>query len=490
MTTKILYLFPDTNLFVQCRPLDELDWASWQQFEEVHLIVTRPVQSELDRQKSQGNARLCRRARAACSQFRDIILGDVGHKTVRDCNPAVKLLIKPELKPSTELSSRLDYKRCDDELVGTVAAFIHEHPAVDARILTDDTGPMLSAKMVGIGVVPVPDDWLLAPEISDAEKKIRALEGELARLKSTEPDFQIDFVDNDDKAIQKVEIEQLVYEALADNEIAELKARIVQRFPMATDFSPRPAANRVPGLASLLMGVGEYLGDPSEGDIARYRDEYPAWLKRCDQALHGLHHALQHQPTFCFVVTNRGTRPAKDALVTISAQGEFAIMPSPSRDDDNDDNVARQTPELPRPPAVPSSRVRSALTTLQALMPTNFPPSGGAFERQIVPSIRSASSRRDPNGFYWKPRRPEEPGAKFSLECEQWRHGVGPERFNVELQFDKDDGLLGGALECRLHAENLSKPVTHRIPVRINIKRARAYDAAKLMVERLEIPED
>ena len=41
--TKILYLFPDTNLLVQCRPLEELDWEQWKQFDEIHLIISRPV---------------------------------------------------------------------------------------------------------------------------------------------------------------------------------------------------------------------------------------------------------------------------------------------------------------------------------------------------------------------------------------------------------------------------------------------------------------
>lgn len=51
MTTCTLSFFPDTNLFIQCRPLGELDWSEWADFEEVHLIVCRTVQREIDRQK-------------------------------------------------------------------------------------------------------------------------------------------------------------------------------------------------------------------------------------------------------------------------------------------------------------------------------------------------------------------------------------------------------------------------------------------------------
>jgi hypothetical protein len=93
--------------------------------------------------------------------------------------------------------------------------------------------------------------------------------------------------------------------------------------------------------------------------------------------------------------------------------------------------------------------------------------------------------RRDPNAFYYKPHRPEIPGAEFSLECEQWRHGVEPERFEGEIHFDADKEESAGALECRIHAENLSDPAMMIVPVRINVRRVRSYDMAKDRVDFL-----
>jgi predicted ribonuclease YlaK len=169
MAPRILYLFPDTNLFIQCRALDQLGWMVWKEFDEVHLIVSRPVQSEIDHQKNRGNDRLRRRARTASSLLREIILGGAGYRLVRDADPTVKLFIRQDLKPNPDLSDSLDYQNePDDRLVGTAHAFIQQNPRAEVRILTHDTGPMASARMVGLPVEPIPDEWLVPPESTDA----------------------------------------------------------------------------------------------------------------------------------------------------------------------------------------------------------------------------------------------------------------------------------------------------------------------------------
>lgn len=67
---QTLYLFPDTNLFIQCLDLQELDWSKWPDVAEVHLIVSLPVQQEIDKQKTLGqNSRVGRRARRTYSSL-------------------------------------------------------------------------------------------------------------------------------------------------------------------------------------------------------------------------------------------------------------------------------------------------------------------------------------------------------------------------------------------------------------------------------------
>ena len=71
---KILHLFPDTNVFVQCRALHELDWSEYEEYDEIRLIVCTPVQREIDRHKARGDDRLGRRSRKFHQMVREIIV--------------------------------------------------------------------------------------------------------------------------------------------------------------------------------------------------------------------------------------------------------------------------------------------------------------------------------------------------------------------------------------------------------------------------------
>lgn len=494
MASRILYLFPDTNLFIQCLPLHQLGWMAWKEFDEVHLMVSRPVQSEIDHQKNSGSDRLGRRARVASGILRDIILHGGGHKVVRDAGPLVKLFIVPELKPNPELSERLDYQEPDDCLVGTAHAFSQKNPGADVRILTHDTGPMASARMVDLPVAPIPDEWLLPPETTDAEKKIKELENELARLRRTEPDFRIRCLDRDHKEAEKIEIEVPRYLPLTGEEVAGLMGRISSRFPMATEFGSQEPDERNQGIRTTVIGYTKEIFAPAtDEEISSYKNEkYPKWLGDCERILRDCNNLLERRvrrPAFIFSVANDGIRPAKDALITIEAKGRFEIMPLERNEKDDEENKPLT---LARPPRAPSGKwkgVNTLFTGIESMerllaISSQF----GTLGIPAIPAIPRfpiLPTRRDPNGFYWKPSLPKIPASEFSLECEQWRHGIEAELFEVEFYFDKTRESISGLLECRIHAENLSRTAVARAPVRIKISEIRAYETASAIVDAL-----
>lgn len=70
---KKLYLFPDSNIFLQCKDLTQVNFSEITACDEVCIIITRPIQQEIDRQKGQGNSRLSKKARKAASLFNQVV---------------------------------------------------------------------------------------------------------------------------------------------------------------------------------------------------------------------------------------------------------------------------------------------------------------------------------------------------------------------------------------------------------------------------------
>lgn len=502
MNEHILYLFPDTNVFIQCKSLDQLDWSEWEEFTEVHLMVSRPVQREIDNQKSRGNNRVADKARTTSSLFREVVLSQQGFELIQDFNPSVKLYIEEESQPSSELKGSLDYSKPDDEIVGCLYRFKRENPEADIRLLTHDTGPMMTAKSHGIPFEPVNESWLLPPEHNELERENTRLQQVILQLERTGPQFEIALVDHEGRILTSLTIEFLVYEPLSRADLGTLVDQLSNRFPMADDFGPRESleiedTQPVVGRTGL---VRTYTPPPTD-EIDRYTDQYyPGWVQKCEEVLSNIYEALQRRagrPIFEFAISNKGTRPGNDAIVhiTVMGNGNLQIRPPRYIPEEEEDNSS-QGLALPSPPNPPRGHWRLNFPQVDRAV-KGFRARAGFAQGLLDSLVRpidstlfalppaSRENRRDPNQFYYKPTRPSEPGDSFSLECEQWRHGTGWEHFVGEIIFESDIKSVQGLLKCEVHAENLSFPVSEQYPVRINVKRTSSYEACQKLVQEL-----
>ena len=266
---------------------------------------------------------------------------------------------------------------------------------------------------------------------------------------------------------------------------------------MATKFGPLESAEDAKNMtAREWLDRRSAIGPPKDEEIAKYRNrDYPAWVRQCRKMLSDLHEELQREaghPNFTFAVTNEGTRPGNDSLVVIEAMGNFWICPPPYKgefEEDTEEKLALpRPPRPPRGPQAPNTRgaalgIGRIAETMNLLQGTANPFNAGSL--YLPPPIGPCDPRRDPNGFYYKPRRPSEPVESFALECEQWRHSTGQEQFPGEIFFDTELGEIRGALSCAVHAENLSAPVRAQFPVRITVRKVPFYEQARILVEKL-----
>lgn len=479
----VLHLFPDTNLFFQCLPLEQIPWSSCVECDEVHLIVCRPVQREIDNRTHSSNNRLRKRARRAHSTFRQVLVGNLDHVVVREKEPRVLLLIKPSYLPDQSLRNQLDYNQVDDSIVGCAFTYIARHPDRDTRLLTHDSGPMATARMLSLRYIPIPDEWLVSPERSEDDRKIAQLREELAMLKKTEPRFAIRINDAHGDGSDVFEFERNTYPPLTDAQVETLSKTLQTAFPQASDFGPRDATeakSRDP-LRHVLSGLRHFVPASAE-DIEEYsKTAYPQWVRQCSDILRLLHVALQGSLgliNFGFSIINGGSRPGKDVLVTISARGNFFIRP-PQVEENR--QVTKNSMELPSPPEPPQGRWKDFFD-----VPTHSLGGPGTFPSlEAIKALGRHDDRRDPNEFYYKPDRAELPGESFSLECEQWRHGLDAETFEGEIIVPQNATHVHGAIECVVHAENLSIPIRKVVPVRATTKQLSTEIEARQLVEEL-----
>ena len=483
----ILHIFTDTNLFIQCRPLNELDWGRWSSYETVNLIVTRPIQREIDAHKNKGNDRLAQRARKTSSLFRSIILNQGNHHVIRDNNPRVILTINQELRPNPKLSEQLNYDEHDDNLVGIAHAFISTHPGIDALLLTNDTGPMASAKMVNIEIEPLPDNWLLPPERSENEKLIDRLKAEISRLQASEPDISIKLINTDGVVSDEIALQINRYKPINESTLRSSLLRLREAFPCVNNFGQEEISERACSIERLRrFGLTETFTPASHDEISEYLNkEYPAWIERCEKFLRAHHISLQNTqkwPTFKFEATNRGTRPASNTLVSIEAKGNFMLLAAGNAPPANEQPATPQT-KLQPPPSPPQGRWMPATTKFDnqpltmrltkmfgdLAFPSTAVPTVNNFVQNREIAFPPISSPRSSDSFYWKHGRPDTARDSFSFECKMWRHSSTAESFQGTIVFDINLEKIKGILICAVHAENISKPVSVSIPVKIEV---------------------
>lgn len=478
-------LFPDTNLFIQCHPLEALDWSLISTAPEIELLVSRPVQAEIDRQKGKGVGRLGKRARATMALFRRALELPQERLQVRERAPAVFLQLRQDLKPEADLFDRLDYTERDDQLVGIASAFAREHPDLSVRVLTHDTGPMLSAKNVGLGYVAIPEAWLLDPETDEQDKALAALQGQLTRYQRAEPAFDLQVEGDTLTSSALVEY----YTPLSERDVQQLMEVAVQAHPLTEDFGSREPAQRGGLGTGLMASLSREVFEPATDEaIARYRDErYPEWLSNFEAALRDLHTTLNRRiawPQISVSLANNGSRPAEDAYVCFRTRGRLLLgIPREEHDQKNAERSAAAPSTLPRPPAPPRGQWTRARTVGDSL--ASF---GRIVSLDQSPLTHPSLGRlqlpqaRDPNGFYYKSHRPGYPVPLIDYECAQWRHQVAPETFDFTLTTDMAEQTFSAAITVEIHAANVTTPFENTLKIQLTVRARSPFDAAQAMI--------
>lgn len=517
-------LVADTNLFFECRRLEDLPWSDLGAGPLI-IALTKPVIGEIDKHKK-GGGRTRKRALGISGRIRRMLVEGQSESVIREADPRVILRLMPVVPPTPKLEEVLDYTQNDDRIVGIAAALSQQTGYASVVVLTHDAVAASTAKAAGVSFQLIPQSWLRPPEETTEAKKIRELEQDLATYRSQEPVIELS---ETEAAAAGAHVVRRVAEALPQALVDRLVDELQSRHPMRTDFTP-PEPVRLPDGTEI-----SYAAPDAEKIEAYTSNGYPDWMARCRAILESLHEErAEREPRvqLRFSLINSGTRPASRMRVSFEACGSIFLYrrsEDSSVVSDGQHGDEPVPPRLPSPPASPSfpqivkripavgsdvrglADLRRHRSTLEDLVQqaagygaydlANMMGISGVAQRYasdlgvmgranfaedvsrvpIIPPVRPL--HRDPEGFYYDGWPPDVPVERGSLTCELFRHRGDEELFEVEVQFPKD-GDASGAVLCTVHAENMTEPLTLRVPVRRTIETYSIQTMAEDMVGR------
>jgi hypothetical protein len=494
-----LVLLPDTNFFIQCKPPSDLDWTVLGRFDEIEIVVPRIVQREIDKHKNRGNDRVANRSRTTSARFKEMILGD-GEWEVRSTGPKVTIRLDTSALPDPANHPELNMEQPDDALVASASAFAIQNTNLDVKLLTHDSGPMLSAKAIGLPFISIPDGWFLQPEPDDREKRIRQLELAVDRLSSQGPQFRALFSDSSETQIETLNVRLAYFPPLPPHDVSVLMLKIKEQCPIATAFDQNSQSH--PLLRQFVASrlVRETYTPATDQEIEKYKDQtYPDWLATCERRLKKLHLALELQqgrPCFNFLATNSGSAPAADVLLSFKSEGPVSVLAPPYISDDDeekevDDHGGNLLASLPLPPSPPQGvwSTKRLPFGIADFGTDDWRFGGQALGRALdtMPYLRDSyrpTSERDPNTFYYKDR-PSKPVNRFELTCAQWRHGQEDESFICVIHSEAKEGEIRGAIRVVIEAENLKVPFERVLPVSVYREKKSTLEVAERLIASL-----
>lgn len=470
--------FTDTNLFLQCKQLTDLDWSMISNGSDILLMISRPVQKEIDSLKSDGNRRRAKRAREASSFMKKMILSGDKISIIRESDPCVEVSFPEYHSGKNAKPAILDLNRSDDQIISEALLYQEENPNYDVELLTHDTNQILTAKNCGLPFTVVPDDWLLPPEQDPRDKRISELEKQLKKYEESLPTINITAQGKEDNDIDTLDFNITIYSELSDAEIEKLANAVFQNHPLRTKFD-RDSQIEPPELSPVEGVYREWVYRPPDNEeIEQYTNvKYPEWQAKVKKFFKRLAYKKGYpnrNAKITITIDNIGGKPAENLIVEFEALGGILFQP-PDYNSAREEIIEEIGLPLPLPPKPPEGnwikRYKPTSMPSSMLLQDLNPSIPELISRNMFPDpllpIRNIPTERDKNAFYWKCKRPYGRTDKWSFECSEFRHQFQQESFRIIVFVPRKNKLETGAIKCRVTANNLRDPVLKYFPVKI-----------------------
>jgi PIN domain len=409
------YLFLDTNIYLQYRDFDQIDWPKVVGSDAVCLIAPPEVLTELDKFKYDTlSERRKRRSRAITKKLSEIMFSVGPDHEVPVPGRSGVWLWGPTDSADTAKYSGLVSTISDDQIIAAVLKFIEDHPKIaphDVLFVSEDNGPLNKARARDIPIFRPVEDLRLPDEPSQDQQKLDRLQRKLEEIESNQPKLELPF-DDAGKTCTELDYQIQIGRALDDDEISvklqdEAKAiawpqpakqtldRSSQK-PASVTYQETLITAAMRSLEDTLvesmkaLATSPFLQVPSS-EIERYTTESAKYLVEFKEYLLELAQFQRldaRERRIELLVANSGTLPAIGVIVRV-------IFP-----DNLEIRKPTQWSEAPEPPDRPiQPRLAGEMLTLNLSMPRIAFPALDAFSGSPLPVDPDASGPSSQSGL-------------------------------------------------------------------------------------------
>lgn len=179
----MVYLFLDTNSFIEFQPFESINWYEVCGKKDYTIVISPIVIREINKHKDNSRGKKRDRARKARKRITEIARDTVSSRLkVEFCKDPSKAAFE---------NPQFNKEIADDWLI--FSALEYNAKIDDKLIVTNDTGIYLIAKEFGIETVEIPEKYLAPSDPTDEEIKIKELQKRIAEYEETLPHVVVSF---------------------------------------------------------------------------------------------------------------------------------------------------------------------------------------------------------------------------------------------------------------------------------------------------------
>jgi hypothetical protein len=273
--------FVDTNFFLECKKYDQLNWSEITADKDITILITRPVQIEIDRLKNKGNTRSSNRARETTSLFNKMLETNslILIKNTTKNNITFEFAKQYTDEKLSQSNPTLDMANNDDKILAILNMYLSEgHINADScAFLSNDTNPILTAKLNNIPVKQIPESWLLNVENDERDKEILKMKQQVLEYQKKEPQIKINFNVNDyivsTESPNEFDVKIKLYNRVEQSDIEELVNSFVKKHPQQINFDiDENGLDKYTNMFPFMQ-----TSPPTDEEIEKYNTAYKNW---------------------------------------------------------------------------------------------------------------------------------------------------------------------------------------------------------------------